>query len=191
MTEPIVDAAPVALDEIEAVAQQGAVVSVCIAAELDAWSARLGREITLDEIEPRNRMSVSNGRSVTGTQYVAAREWLHGWGRRLHVWWNDFDLLLTPTVTQPPVKIGSLPFNPTADDMANMRRELGWLMGMWSVGAARISFPRDKRRRLHSAQLSPRGTRRLFYRPLLLEAGTAVAPRRELSALFRALGPPV
>jgi len=138
----VVDAAPVALDEIEAVAQQGTVVSVCVASELDAWSARLGREITLDEIEPRNRMSVSNGRSVTGTQYVAAREWLHGWGRRLHAWWNDFDLLLTPTVTQPPVKIGSLPFNPTADDMANMRRELGWLMGMWNVsGQPAISVP--------------------------------------------------
>jgi amidase len=138
----VVDAAPVALDETLAVAQQGTVVSVCVAAELDAWSARLGREITLDEIEPRNRMSVSNGRSVTGAQYVAAREWLHGWGRRLHAWWNDFDLLLTPTVTQPPVKIGSLPFNPTADDMANMRRELGWLMGMWNVsGQPAISIP--------------------------------------------------
>jgi Asp-tRNA(Asn)/Glu-tRNA(Gln) amidotransferase A subunit family amidase len=43
----VVDAAPVALDEIEAVAQQGTVVAACIAAELDAWSARLGREITL------------------------------------------------------------------------------------------------------------------------------------------------
>jgi amidase len=138
----VVDAAPVALDEIEAVAQQGTVVSVCVAAELDAWSARLGREITLEEIEPRNRMSVSNGRSVTGTQYVAAREWLHGWGRRLHAWWNDFDLLLTPTVTQPPVKIGSLPFDPTPEDMANMRRELGWLMGMWNVsGQPAISIP--------------------------------------------------
>jgi amidase len=138
----VVDAAPLALDEIEAVTQQGTVVAACVAAELDAWSARLGREITLDEIEPRNRMSVSNGRSVTGAQYVAAREWLHGWGRRLHAWWNDFDLLLTPTVTQPPVKIGSLPFDPTPEDMANMRRELGWLMGMWNVsGQPAISIP--------------------------------------------------
>jgi amidase len=138
----VVDAAPGALDEIDAVAQQGTVVSVCVAAELDTWSSRLGREITLDEIEPRNRMSVSNGRSVTGTQYVAAREWLHGWGRRLHAWWDDFDLLLTPTVTQPPVTIGSLPFDPTPQDMANMRRELGWLMGMWNVsGQPAISVP--------------------------------------------------
>ena len=138
----VVDAAPDALDEIDAVAQQGTVVSACVAAELDAWSARLGREITLDEIEPRNRMSVSNGRAVSGPQYVAAREWLHGWGRRLHAWWNDFDLLLTPTVTQPPVKIGALPFDPTPDDMVNMRRELGWLMGMWNVsGQPAISVP--------------------------------------------------
>jgi amidase len=136
------DAAPVALDEIEAVAQQGIVVSVCVAAELDTWSARLGRTIALDEIEPRNRMSVGNGRTVTGTQYVAAREWLHGWSRRLHSWWDDFDLLLTPTVTQPPVPIGSLPFDPSAEDMARMRRELGWLMGMWNVsGQPAISVP--------------------------------------------------
>ncbi len=138
----VVEAAPVALDEIEAVAQQGIVVAACIAAELDAWSARLGREITLEEIEPRNRMSVSNGRLITGAQYVASREWLHGWGRRLHAWWNDFDLLLTPTVTQPPIKIGSLPFDPSAQDMANMRHELGWLMGMWNVsGQPAISVP--------------------------------------------------
>ena len=44
-------------------------------------------------------------------QYVAAREWLHGWARRLHAWWNEFDLLLTPTVTQPPVRIGALPMS--------------------------------------------------------------------------------
>ena len=79
---------------------------------------------------------------MTGTQYVAAREWLHGWGRRLHAWWSDFDLLLTPTVTQPPVLIGSLPFDPTVDDMARMRRELGWLVGMWNVsGQPAISVP--------------------------------------------------
>jgi amidase len=136
------DAAPEALDEVEAVAQQGTVVSVCVAAELDAWSARLGRPIALDEIEPRNRMSVGNGRMVSGTQYVAAREWLHAWSRRLHAWWDDFDLLLTPTVTQPPVAIGSLPFDPSPDDMANMRRQLGWLMGMWNVsGQPAISVP--------------------------------------------------
>ena len=138
----VVESAPDALDEAEAIAQQGIVVSACVAAELDLWSTRLGREIALDEIEPRNRMSVSNGRAVTGPQYVAAREWLHGWGRRLHAWWNDFDLLLTPTVTQPPVRIGALPFDPTTDDMARMRRELGWLVGMWNVsGQPAISVP--------------------------------------------------
>jgi amidase len=45
-------------------------------------------------------------------------------------------------VTQPPIPIGSLPFAPTPDDMAQMRRELGWLMGMWNVtGQPAISVP--------------------------------------------------
>jgi amidase len=177
----VVDAAPIALDEVEAVAQQGTVVAACIAAELDAWSARLGREITLDEIEPRNRMSVSNGRAVTGPQYVAAREWLHGWGRRLHAWWNDFDLLLTPTVTQPPIKIGALPFDPTPQEMANMRRELGWLMGMWNVsGAARDQRPRgadqrwSTRRRAAGRRMGTRGPAAADRGPD--RARTAVAP---------------
>lgn len=136
------DAAPAALDEEAAVLHQGIVVSACVAAELEQWSRRLGRTIGVDELEPRNRTSVTTGRSVTGVQFLEAREWLFAWSRRLASWFDTFDLLLTPAVAQPPVRIGELPFAPTAEDMAAMRRRLGWLLGPWNVsGQPAISVP--------------------------------------------------
>lgn len=136
------DASPVALDEEEAILHQGVLVSACVAADLAQWSRRLGREIALDEIEPRNRLSVSGGRSVSGVQVVEAREWLAAWSRRLVSWFGRFDVLLTPAVSQPPVAIGELPVAPTPDDMAAMRRRLGWQLGPWNVtGQPAISVP--------------------------------------------------
>ena len=140
---------------------------------------------------PRNRMSVSNGRSVNGTQYVAAREWLHGWGRRLHAWWNDFDLLLTPTVTQPPVKIGCLPVRP--DCGTTWRTCAVSLAGSWACGTCRDSrrsaFPPGRPttacRSAHSslAAVGPRGSVATDRGPH--RAGTTLAPRRTLRVIAR------
>ena len=60
------EASPRALDEEDGVARQGIVVAACLASELAAWSRRLGREIALEELELRNRMSVVGGRKLTG-----------------------------------------------------------------------------------------------------------------------------
>jgi amidase len=136
------DSWPAGLDEVEAIAHQGTVVGACVAAELAGWSRRLGRDIAIDELEPRNRTSVSAGRLVTGVQFVEAREWLFAWSRRLASWFESHDLLLTPAVAQPPVRIGELPFAPTTEDMGMMRRRLGWLLGPWNVsGQPAISVP--------------------------------------------------
>jgi len=40
------------------------------------------------------------------------------------------------------VRIGELPLAPSPDDMAEMRRHLGWLLGAWNVtGQPAISVP--------------------------------------------------
>jgi amidase len=136
------DAWPDALDDEAAVGAQGTVVSACVAAEVAQWARRLGRDDLLAELEPRNQTSVTMGRSVTGVQFVEAREWLFAWSRRLMAWFSGYDLLLTPTVAQPPLRIGELPSAPTAEDMGAMRRRLGWLLGPWNVtGQPAISVP--------------------------------------------------
>ena len=57
------------------------------------------------------------GRSVTGTQFYAAREGLHAHARAVIRWWDDWDLLLTPTVPELAPTLGQFgaePGNPLA-----------------------------------------------------------------------------
>jgi amidase len=136
------ESSPKALDEEEGVAQQGVVVAACLAAELADWSRRLGREIALEELEPRNRRTIVGGRAVGGAQLITAREGLFAWSRRLVEWFDDYDLLLTPVLTAPAIEIGELPVEPTAAELDAMRRRLGWLPGAWNVtGQPAISVP--------------------------------------------------
>jgi amidase len=136
------DGSPAALDEPEAMAHQRTVVSVCVAAEVDQWSQRLGRTITPEDLEPRNRATVIAARRVDGATYVASFTWLQLWSRRLAAWFTDRDLLITPVVTHPPPLIGELPVEPTAEQAVQMRKRLGWLLGAWNVtGQPAISVP--------------------------------------------------
>lgn len=133
---------PAALDEEEGVARQGVVVAACLAAELVDWSRRLGRRIEPDELEPRNRMTLEAARAIDAATFVEAREWLSAWGRRLVGWFDDYDLLLTPVLTQPSIRIGELPVEPTPAELDAMRRRLGWLPGAWNVtGQPAVSVP--------------------------------------------------
>jgi amidase len=136
------DDAPGALDEVAAMSHQRTVVGVCVAAEVDRWSARLGRRIRVDELEARNRATVALARTIDGPTYVASLDWLQLWSRRLAAWFVDHDLLVTPVVTHPPPRIGELPREPTPEQAVEMRRRLGWLLGAWNVtGQPAISVP--------------------------------------------------
>ena len=47
------------------------------------------------------------GRVVTATRYLEALEAFHAFGRRMAAWWDSgFDLLLTPTIPEPPPLLG-------------------------------------------------------------------------------------
>jgi amidase len=136
------EASPGGLDEEAAMAHQRSVVGVCVAAEVDRWSRRLGRPIGLDELEPRNRATVAGAREVNGPTYVESLTWLQLWARRLAAWFVDHDLLVTPVVTHPPPRIGELPIEPTAEQAVQMRKRLGWLLGAWNVtGQPAITVP--------------------------------------------------
>ena len=83
---------------------------------LDWWSRRLGgRVFTADDMELGTWTLVELGRSVTAPQWLAAREWLQVLSRRIVAWWQDYDLLVTPTIAEPPPllgQFGSTPDNP-------------------------------------------------------------------------------
>jgi amidase len=75
-------------------------------AMLQAFEMLLGRPIGEDEIEPRNAGYRQVGRELGAVAYLQARAWLGMWARRMADWWNDHDLLVTPTLGAPSPELG-------------------------------------------------------------------------------------
>lgn len=82
---------------------------------LDRWSRLTGVEIGEDDVEPLTWALGESGRATTGAQLFTAREMLQTISRRLVQRWDtDFDLLLTPTLAEPPPLLGE--FDSPADN---------------------------------------------------------------------------
>jgi amidase len=109
------EASPAALDDPDAGAAALRVVTTATARDLAYWSERTGRPIGPDDVEPMIWAVAEMGRRHSGVDYLRAVEYLHAHTRRMSRWWADgFDLLLTPTLPEPPPPLGQ--FAATADD---------------------------------------------------------------------------
>lgn len=82
----------------------------------------IGRELTADEVEPVNWAQAQHAAKVSGVEYGAALGAVGQYRRKIRSWWADgWDLLLTPTLSEPPVRIGEHDAQP-GDPLAGMRR---------------------------------------------------------------------
>ena len=82
----------------------------------------LGREVTADDIEPVNWVHIEQARRLTAVNYAIAEGAVSAFRRTLQQWWADgWDLLLTPTVAEPPVLLTEFENNPE-HPTAPMRR---------------------------------------------------------------------
>jgi amidase len=89
--------------------------AVGVTQKLD-WASRvLGRPIEMHEIEPLTYGLAELGRLIGGAAYADAWDWLHGATRRIATFFERYDLWLTPTVTEPPVPLGT--FRSPPDDI--------------------------------------------------------------------------
>ncbi|MGH9012562.1 MAG: amidase [Acidimicrobiia bacterium] len=132
------------LDGPELGANFALVFSTIVARELDRWSARLGRTIALDELEPLNAMSAEMGAAITAAQYLGAIEGLHSWSRGVAAWWAEGnDVLVTPTIPEPPVPLGEL--SASAPDQFGVLMRLGGLTSFTApfnvTGQPAVSLP--------------------------------------------------
>lgn len=102
-------AGPAALDE-DVMTTFITIFSANVVADLEEIARRAGREVTQVDVEPLTWMYADLGKAVTGTQYAEAVDAMHAWTRRVATWWADdgFDLLLTPTLAEPPPVLGDL-----------------------------------------------------------------------------------
>jgi len=100
---------PAACDEPERIAAFIPIWATLAASNLDAYGAALDRELTADDVEPLTWWQAQHGRSQRGTDFLDAITKMQAFSRRMLQWWADgFDLLLTPTLGEPPLPLGVL-----------------------------------------------------------------------------------
>ena len=88
---------------------------------LDDYGALIGRPLTEDDVEPGTWAVAESGRPVTATQYLAGLATLHQYSAAVQRWWDEgWDLLLTPTIPEPPLVLGQ--FGSPEDPMAGLFR---------------------------------------------------------------------
>jgi amidase len=72
------------------------------------WERKVGREITPADVEPLTWSLGELGRSITAPDYVDAQHAVLELGRQVEGWHaSGYDLLLTPTLGEPPVELGT------------------------------------------------------------------------------------
>jgi len=122
------------------------VIATGVAMLLDALGAQRGRTIDEADLEPVVRSAWQVGRAISGTDYLRAIDTLHRLGRRMAAFHERYDVLLTPTLAEPPALLGRFAMrNPDFIDY-RLGRE-----GLWrytpftplanATGAPSISLP--------------------------------------------------
>ncbi|MGW4845696.1 amidase [Nocardia brasiliensis] len=114
---------PAALGDSTSDALFGTFWSGGMAAILDSLAHRLGREVAETDVEPLNWMLGMLGAQVTEAQQQAAVEGVAAFAGVVLSWWDEHDLLLTPTLAEPPLPVGALLSDP-ADPMAALERSV-------------------------------------------------------------------
>ncbi|MDH4075436.1 MAG: amidase [Acidimicrobiia bacterium] len=113
---------PAALDEAAEFRRHfGVIVSAHAAADFDHWERVVGRPLTEADIEPVDWAVVQRAKARPTGRYLESVTWVDQWRRRLCSWWVDVDLLLTPTMANPPVRLGEL-VHTAEDPMAGMAK---------------------------------------------------------------------
>src|SRR6266705_2934520 len=106
---------PAALGDEEVGRAAVTIISAATARDLAYWSERTGRKIGPGDVEPMTWAIAELGRPVSASDYLRAIEYLHAHTRQVAAWWADgFDLLLTPTLPEPPPRLGE--FDPAPGD---------------------------------------------------------------------------
>jgi amidase len=103
------DAHPAELDRM---GDHGALVTTLWAvgakASLRSLAPLLGRELTEDDVEPGTWALAEWGTAFSAVDLAAAQGAMATVRRDLATWWEDFDVLITPTTAAPPPPLGQL-----------------------------------------------------------------------------------
>ncbi len=79
-----------------------------VAADLQLAATHLGRPPRAHELEPETALLAAAGRSLSACELVRAEAEMHRAARALGAFHQGHDLLVTPTMAQPPLRIGAV-----------------------------------------------------------------------------------
>jgi amidase len=103
------------------------IIGAHIRVVLEARAAALGRELSADDVERVTWARAVDGRTYTAADYARAIGIVHRTGRVVARFFTDHDVLLSPTMCQPPYPLGVL-------DMMSQDREAYLAAVLASVG---------------------------------------------------------
>ncbi|MDT5109247.1 MAG: amidase [Mycobacterium sp.] len=113
---------PKALEDSASSAAFGALWSTNMGVSLRRFEKQIGRPLADDEFEPMNRVQADFAAHFSAVDYALALSAATQYRRAMQSWWHDgWDLLLTPTVAELPLKLGTL-VNDPENPMAVMKR---------------------------------------------------------------------
>ena len=118
---------PASLNDPRAAARFSALWATNMAANRDGLANLLGRAVTIDDVELMNWSMAEYASKLSALDYANAINAAGAFRRNVAQWWEDgWDLLLTPTVSAPPLPVGTSRNNP-ADPGETGRIAVDWI----------------------------------------------------------------
>jgi amidase len=117
--------------------------AVNMATNLIRMGSWIGRELGEGDMEPATWELVKRAREVSGIELAQAQAAQSKLRRDAAVWWNEFDLLVSPTMAIQPPELGDLVARPDESMRALIRSApMATFTGAWNAtGQPAISLP--------------------------------------------------
>ncbi len=137
--------APAALDDATLSSAFGKVVAGGAARQAATVEAMLARTVGSGDFDEWTWFLIERGRRMKLVEYLAACDWFNEFSRSAARWWSDgFDILVTPTLAEPPPKLGIFKTRPgeSARDVGIRLNEVSPFTAPWNIaGQPAISLP--------------------------------------------------
>jgi len=102
------------------------IYTTSVAWEIDMWSRKIGKAPIKEKFEPMTWALREMGKQNSAPDYMSAVDNLHRFSRKFGRRFMQYDVLLTPTLAEPPALLGT--FDPAEDDpLAGLFRLSGYM----------------------------------------------------------------
>ena len=129
-----------AMADLDGMVGFGLLVAAGVAAEVAHWESVFGEPIT--DLEPANAAMVERGRAASAVDLIRATDAVAAWSRRMAEAYAPFDVLLSPTMPNPPVELGVADGHAPPDQAQAVHADMAALALPFDVtGEPAISLP--------------------------------------------------